>query len=116
VSYVDGFLLPLPIKNIAIYRKMARLGKKVWLEHGALDYREYVGEDLAAKFGMPFTNLLGLKKGETAVFAFITYKSRKHRDQVNKKVMADKRLQKPPKVMPFDMAKMCYGGFEGLVE
>ena len=118
MSYVDGFVLPLPKKNLAAYRRMAKLGSKVWRDHGALEYRECVGEDLAVKFGMPFTKQLKTKTGETVVFAWITYKSRKHRDQVNAKVMKDKRLaaSMDAKKMPFDVKRMCYGGFKTLVE
>ena len=116
-TYVDGFVLPLPKKNIATYRKMALQAAKVWIEHGALDYRECVGEDLAVKFGVPFTQLAATKKGETVVFAWITYKSRAHRDRVNAKVMKDPRLKcdMDPKKMPFDCARMGYGGFTTLV-
>jgi len=116
--YVDGFVLPLPKKNLAAYRRMAKLASKVWRDHGALEYRECVGDDLAVKFGMPFTKQLKTKTGETVVFAWISYKSRKHRDQVNAKVMKDKRLaaSMDAKKMPFDVKRMCYGGFKTLVE
>lgn len=115
--YVDGFVLPVPKKNIPAYRKMAKVAAKVWIEHGALDYRECVGEDLDAKFGVAFTKLATVKKGETVVFAWITYKSRAHRDKVNAKVMKDPRLKcdMDPKKMPFDCARMAYGGFTTLV-
>jgi uncharacterized protein YbaA (DUF1428 family) len=114
-QYVDGFVLPVPKRNIAEYRKMAKLGAKVWMEHGALDYKECVGEDLTVKCGMPFPAGIKSKPGETIVFAYIVYKSRKHRDQVNAKVMKDPRLAKMPKKMPFDFKRMLYGGFEVLV-
>ena len=119
MSYVDGFVLPVPKKNLAAYRKMASLAAKVWIEHGALEYRECAGEDLAVKFGVPFTQLAATKKGETVVFAWITYKSRAHRDRVNAKVMKDPRLKcddMDPKKMPFDCTRMGYGGFTTLVE
>ncbi len=117
MSYVDGFVLVVPKKKLAIYKSMARKAGKIWREHGALDYRECVGDDLKVKFGMPFTKLAKTKPSETVVFSYIVYKSRAHRDKVNAKVMADKRLTGPgmPKEMPFDMKRMAYGGFKTLV-
>jgi uncharacterized protein YbaA (DUF1428 family) len=117
MSYVDGFVLVVPKKKLAIYKRMARMGGKVWREHGALDYRECVGDDLNVKMGLPFTKLAKTKPGETVVFSYIVYKSRAHRDKVVAKVMADKRLSGPnmPKEMPFDMKRMAYGGFKTLV-
>lgn len=85
MSYVDGFVLVVPKKKIAAYAKIARLAGKVWREHGALDYRECVGDDLKVKFGVPFTKLAKTKPDETIVFAYILYKSRAHRDRVNAK-------------------------------
>jgi uncharacterized protein YbaA (DUF1428 family) len=116
--YVDGFVLSVPKKNVAIYKKMARLGGRVWREHGALEYRECRGEDLRVKFGVGFPKLAKAKSGETVFFSWITYKSRKHRDQVNAKVMKDPRLQEMMggTAMPFDMKRMAYGGFEILVD
>jgi uncharacterized protein YbaA (DUF1428 family) len=114
-QYVDGFVLPVPKRNINEYRRLARMAGKIWKEHGALEYRECVGEDLNIKFGMPFPRGIKSKPGETIVFAYIVYKSRKHRDQVNEKVMKDPRLAKAPKKMPFDFKRMLYGGFEVLV-
>ncbi len=114
-KYVDGFVLPLPKKNLAAYRKLATVAAKVWREHGALEYRECVGEDIAVKFGVPFSANLALKRGEVPVFSWISYKSRKHRDQVNAKVMADPRLHMDGKKMPFDVKRMVYGGFDVLV-
>ena len=114
MSYVDGFLIPVPKKNVRAYRRMAAMGRKAWMKHGALDYKECVGDDLTPKFAFPFTRLLKLKPNETAVFAYIVFKSRAHRDQVNKKVMKD--MGQPPKEMPFDMKRMVYGGFRTLVE
>ena len=115
--YVDGFVLPLPTRNIAKYRKLARMACLLWMEHGALEYRECVGEDLKAKFAVPFPKALRVRRGETVVFAWITFKSRAHRDLVNKKLMADPRLATicDPTRMPFDMKRMLYGGFEVLV-
>lgn len=116
--YVDGFVLPLPKKNVEAYRQVARKAGKVWRDHGALEYRECVGEDLKAKFGVPFTRGVRSKPGETVVFAWITFKSRAHRDRVNAKVMKDPRLAKmmDPKSMPFDVKRMVYGGFTVLVD
>jgi uncharacterized protein YbaA (DUF1428 family) len=116
--YVDGFLLPVPKKNIRAYKKLAQLGARVWRDHGALEYRECAGEDLTVQWGIPFPKLLKLKRGETAFFSWIVYKSRAHRDAVNAKVMKDPRLQHAmdPKKMPFDMHRMHYGGFEILVD
>lgn len=115
--YVDGFVIALPRKNVTAYRKMARLGAKVWKEHGALEYFECIGEDLAVPYGMPFPKLARLKKGETVVFSWIVYRSKKHRDSVNAKVMKDPRMNNPSlqKSMPFDMKRMAFGGFETLV-
>ena len=115
-TYTDGFVLPLPTRNIAAYRKMAGVGAKIWMEHGALEYREWIAEDPNTAFGVPFSKLAKVKPGETVVLAWITFKSRKHRDQVNAKVMKDPRLAKMPKTMPFEMKRMAYGGFELLVE
>src|SRR5688500_5310543 len=115
MSYVDGFVLPVPKKNLADYRRMARKAGKIWREHGALDYRECVGDDLAPKFGMPFPKLSKLKAGETVVFSWIVFKSRADRDRVNAKVMKDPRLTSGTKTMPFDMKRMAYGGFKTLV-
>ena len=116
MSYVDGFVIPVPKKNLKAYLPMARLGKKMWMKHGALDYKECVGDDLQPKFGMPFPKLLKLKPGETAVFSYIVFKSRAHRDRVNAKVTKEMEQAAPPKEMPFDMKRMVYGGFKTLVE
>lgn len=117
-QYIDGFVLPVPKKNLVAYRRMAQKASKIWIEHGALEYRECVGEDLDVKFGLPFPRGIKTKPGETVVFAYIAYKSRKDRDRVNAKVMADPRLteQCDPKKMPFDCNRMLYGGFETIVE
>ncbi len=117
-AYVDGFVIVIPKKKIKEYKKMAAGGGKVWMDHGALSYYECVGDDLKVKMGTPFTKLAKAKPTETIVFSFITYKSKKHRDEVNKKVMKDKRLMAmcpDPKNMPFDMKKMSYGGFKTIV-
>ena len=114
-KYVDGFVLPVPKRNIAAYRRMAQTAGKVWRDHGALDYKECVGDDLNVKMGMPFPRGIRSKSGETVVFAYIVYKSRAHRDKVNAKVMKDPRL-KMPKSMPFDVKRMLYGGFKVIVD
>lgn len=116
MPYVDGFLIPIPKKNLAAYRKIARMGGKVWKEHGALEYRECVGDDLNVKMGLPFPKAMKLKPGETAVFSWIVFKSKAHRDRVNAKVMKDPRMNEAPDPMPFDMKRMAYGGFEMLVD
>ena len=111
--YVDGYLLVLPKKNLAVYRKMAKVGCRVWTDHGALAYRETVGDDLASGFGLPFPKLCKAKKSETIVFAYVEFRSRAHRDRVNAAVMKDPRLAAMcGKTMPFDMKRMCVGGFE----
>lgn len=114
--YVDCFLLPIPTKNLAIYKKMAAMGKKVWMEHGALFYVEAVLDDSSAPWCLAFDKQMGLKKGETAVVAFVTYKNKTDRNRVTKKVMSDPRMNKMPKVMPFDMKRMAFGGFKTLVD
>jgi uncharacterized protein YbaA (DUF1428 family) len=116
MAYVDGFLLPVPEKNLAAYRKMAAKGAKMWMKHGALQYVECAGDDLAPGFGVPFPKTLRVKPGETVVLAFIVFKSRAHRDRVNAKVMKDPAMTPPPEgAMPFDMKRMLYGGFKTLV-
>src|SRR5688572_19717062 len=89
MSYVDGYVLPIPKKHFKAYRRMAALGRKVWMKHGAVDYKECVGDDLTTKMGTPFTGVMKLKPGETVVFAYIVFKSRAHRDRVNTKVMKE---------------------------
>ena len=117
-KYVDGFVLPVPKKKLPKYREIARKASKVWRDHGALEYRECVGDDLNIKGVVPFPRTVKLKPGETVVFAWIVYKSRKHRDSVNAKVMKDQRLadMMSPQAMPFDPKRMVYGGFEVMVE
>ncbi len=116
-EYVDGFVIPVPTKNVTAYRRMAEIGRKVWLRHGALDYRECVGDDLAVPFGLAFPKGIKTKRGETVVFAYIVFRSRAHRDKVNAKVMKDPELSAgcDPKKPPFDCARMLYGGFTTLV-
>ena len=117
-KYVDGFVLPMPTKNLAAYRRMAKKAGAVWRELGALEYFECVGDDLNMPYGMPFPRGIATKRGETVVFAFIVYSSRAHRDRVNAKVMADPRMSAmmKGKKMPFDVKRMLVGGFKVIVE
>jgi len=114
MKYVDGFVLPVPKKNLAAYRRLARKAAKIWREYGALDYKECAGDDLKVKFGVPFPRLIKPRPGETVVFSYIVFKSRAHRDRVNAKVMKDPRVAEmcDPKKMPFDVKRMAYGGFK----
>lgn len=118
MRYVDGYVLPVTKKNLQAYRRMAQKAGRIWKEHGALDYKECVGDDLKVKFGMPFPRVIKTKPGETVVFSYIVYKSRAHRDSVNAKVMKDPRISGmcDPKDMPFDCKRMLYGGFKTIVE
>ena len=118
MSYVDGFVMSVPKKNLKAYMTMAKKAGEVWLDCGALEYFECVGDDLNVKMGTPFTRLLKLKRGETAVFSWIVFKSRVARDRINAKVMKDKRMAKmmDPKKMPFDIKRLSYGGFKTMVE
>jgi uncharacterized protein YbaA (DUF1428 family) len=117
MPYVDGYVLPVPKKNLQAYRRIAQKAGKIWREHGALEYRECAGDDLDVKWGVPFPRSVKLKTGETVVFSWIVFKSRAHRDQVNAKVMKDPRLAKmDPQSMPFDHKRMVYGGFKVLVD
>ena len=116
MEYVDGFLIAVPKKKLAEYKKMAKLGSKVWREHGALDYRECVADDVSWGKRTSFPHAVKRKANETVIFSFITYKSRKHRDAVNKKAMTDKRFAGMDfKNMPFDTKRMIYGGFKTIV-
>jgi uncharacterized protein YbaA (DUF1428 family) len=116
--YIDGYVLPVPKKNLQDYRRMAQFAGKIWREHGALEYKEAVGDDLDVKWGVPFPRALKIKTGETVIFAWIVFKSRAHRDRVNAKVMKDKRLADSMAMssMPFDIKRMVYGGFNLLVD
>jgi uncharacterized protein YbaA (DUF1428 family) len=117
MSYVDGFVVPVPLKKLAAYRRMARKAGKVWKEHGALDYKEWISDDVKVGKLTSFPRSVKLKRGETVVFAWIVYKSRAHRDRVNAKVMKDPRLadMMDLKSMPFDGKRLIYGGFKILV-
>ena len=112
MSYVDGYVIPVPKKNLKAYTKMAKLGETMSRKHGALDYKECVGDDLAPGWGAQFPTMLKLKAGETVVFSYILYKSRAHRDLVNNRVMEDMAKKPKFKDMPFDMKRMLVGGFK----
>ncbi|KAF1712554.1 RNA signal recognition particle [Pseudoxanthomonas kalamensis DSM 18571] len=116
MSYVDGFVVPVPMARLDEYRKMARLGRKVWMEHGALAYHECIADDVPVGKLTSFPKSVKLKEDEVVVFSYIVYKSRAHRDKVNKLAMNDKRFAKMDfKSMPFDGKRMIYGGFKTLV-
>ena len=114
--YVDGFVIPVPRRNLATYRRMAARAGKIWRELGALDYVECVGDDLKVKGMTPFTRTARAKPGEAVIFSWIVYKSRAHRDRVNAKVMKDPRILKMMNVMPFDAKRMSYAGFRVIVD
>lgn len=115
-TYVDGFVIVMKKKNEKTYKKMAALGCKVWMEYGALDYYECVGDDLQTKWGWTFPKMCKLKADETVVFSFIVYKSKAHRNQVNKMVMKDPRMKMEGMKMPFDMKRFAMGGFKTIVQ
>jgi uncharacterized protein YbaA (DUF1428 family) len=117
MAYVDGFVMPVPKRNFAAYRRLAKAAGRIWMDHGALGYVEAVGEDVKTGFGVPFTKLAKLKAGETVLFSFIRYRSRAHRDRVNARVMKDPRMQKMmARGMPFDTRRMSMGGFQAFVD
>ncbi len=114
--YVDGFLLAVPKKNLPAYRAMAAKAGKIWREHGALEFVECVIDQTPNGFGVPFAKTAKAKPGEVVMFSWIAYESKAHRNAVNKKVMADPRLQTATKSMPFDPKRMSWGGFKTLVD
>ena len=118
MQYVDGFVVPVPKKKMKEYVKLARLGGKVWREHGALEYRECVAEDVKVGKRTSFPRSVKLKPGETVVLSWVVYKSRAHRDRVMAKVMVDPRMadMMKPGGVPFDTKRMFFGGFETLVD
>lgn len=118
MKYVDGFVLPIPKKNLQRYRRLAQEAGRLFREHGALEYREWVGDDLKVKVGVPFPRQLKIKRGETVIFSCIAYKSRAHRDRVNARMMKDPRAAEMmgSGPMPFDLARMAWGGFKILVD
>ena len=116
MPYVDGFIVPVPTSKLDAYKKMAKLGSKVWRDHGALDYREWIADDVKPGKWTSFPQSVKLKDGETVVFSYIVYASREERDRINALVMKDPRLEMDPASMPFDGKRMIYGGFNVLVE
>ena len=118
MKYVDGYVVPVPKKKLKAYRAMAQKAAKVWREHGALQYKECVADDVKRGKWTSFPQSVKLKSNETVVFAYVVYKSRAHRDSVNKKVMSDPRLKDmcDPKNLPFDGKRMFWGGFKTIVE
>ena len=118
MAYVDGFVVPVPKKNLDAYRRMATKSGKVWREYGALDYKECVGDDVKPGKRTSFPQAVKLKPGEVVFFSWIVYRNRKHRDSVNKKVMKDERItgMMDPKKFPFDGKRMFWGGFKGMVD
>jgi alkaline phosphatase len=113
MAYADVYLIPIPKKNLAAYKKMALLGKKAWMKYGAVQYFETVGDELKLPWGVPFSKTMKLKAGETVVVAWALYKSKAHRNAVTKKVYADPTMQTMK--MPFDAKRMVVGGFKVLV-
>jgi uncharacterized protein YbaA (DUF1428 family) len=117
-KYVDGYVLPVPKKNLQTYRRIAQKAGKIWREHGALEYRECSGDDLKVKWGVPFPRQIKTKPGETVVFSWVVFKSKADRNRVNAKVMKDPRLNNmmDMSAMPFDTKRMVYGGFNIFVD
>ena len=118
MAYVDGFIVPVPTRKLKAYRSMAKLASKVWRDHGALEVKECVADDVKVGKWTSFPRSVKLKRGETVVWSYIVYKSRSHRDRVNAKVMKDPRMTSimNPKALPFDGKRMIFGGFKVLVE
>ena len=119
MSYVDGYVIPISVDNIDAYKEVAEKMGKIWMEHGALAYKEGIADDIDAEFGEgKFRQAIGASEGETIIFAFILYESREHRDEVNKKAMEDPRAKESCNEhnMPFDMQRMIMGGFDVVVD
>lgn len=118
MRYVDGYVLPVPKKNLPAYARIAHKAGKIWRDHGALEYRECAGDDLDVKGLVPFPRQIKLKPGETVVFSWIVFKSRAHRNRVNAEAMKDPRITAmcDQKAMPFEVKRMAYGGFKVLVD
>ncbi|SFW57346.1 DUF1428 domain-containing protein [Luteibacter sp. UNCMF366Tsu5.1] len=118
MSYVDGFVMPVPMDRLAEYKKMARLAGKVWMEYGALAYSECLADDVKPGKVTSFPQSVKLKPGEVVVFSWIVYKNRRDRDRIMKKVMSDPRLEAyaDPRALPFDGKRMFFGGFKPFVE
>lgn len=116
-KYVDGFVIPVPKKNIEAYRRIAKMAGKVWMEYGALEYIECIADDVKKGKVTSFPQSVKLKPSETVFFSWIVYKSRAHRDRVLTKVMKDPRINgMPPELMPFDSSRLIYGGFKSVIE
>lgn len=115
MSYIDGFVVPVPKDKLEAYKEFATRGREVWRDHGALDYREWIAEDVKPGKLTSFPQSVQLREDEVVVFAWVTYESRAHRDEVNDKVMADPRMKTDPSTWPFDGKRMIYGGFSPLV-
>ncbi len=114
--YVDGYVIPIAADKVDQYRKIARFCGKIWREHGALEYRECVADDLDVGFGTPFPKLAKIKPGETVLFSYVVFRNRKHRDSVNAKVMKDPRMDTIPKDdLPFNVKRISFGGFKPIV-
>ena len=119
MAYVDGFIVPVPKKNVDAYRRLARKAGKIWREYGALEFKECVADDVKVGKWTSFPRSVKRKLNETVMFSYIVYKSRRDRDKINAKVMKDKRLadmMQDPKSMPFDAKRMIYGGFKVIVD
>ena len=116
MSYVDGFVLPVPKKKLKAYKALAQKAAKIWTEHGALEYRECSGDDLKNAWGVAFPKMAKAKPSETVVFAWIVFKSKAHRNSVNAKVMKDPRMNMDMAKMPFDFKRIAYGGFKTMVQ
>ncbi|MDP3898004.1 MAG: DUF1428 family protein [Mesorhizobium sp.] len=116
MTYVDGFVLAVPKDKVDAYKAMATLGRDVWMEHGALGYLEAIADDVPYGELTSFPRAVQAKEDETVIFAWITYRDRAHRDAINGKVFADPRMKMDPASTPFDMKRMIYGGFAGMVE
>lgn len=116
MAYVDGFLLAVPDDRLDEYKKLSRKAGKIWMEHGALSYVECVGDDVPEGKLTSFPRAVKKKDGETVIFSWIVYRSRRERDAINKKVMADPRMDMDPSTMPFDMKRIVFGGFKPIVE
>ncbi len=115
MRYVDAYVIPIPTRKLKAYTAMARLGKKTWMKHGALEYFECVADDLKSSWGMGFPKMAKVKRGETLIVSFVVYKSRAHRDRVNAKVMKEFSEAAVPMDMPFDIKRMANGGFRVIV-
>ncbi|HXO85279.1 MAG TPA: DUF1428 domain-containing protein [Gemmatimonadales bacterium] len=117
MAYVDGYVLPVPKNKLPAYRRVAQRAAKVWRRHGATEYREAVGNDLNTNMGVPFPRRVKAKRGETVVFSWVLFKSRAHRDSVNRKVMKDPAMKAiMDSDLPFNVKRMAYGGFKVIVD